>query len=369
MFRADPKRRAWAHGLGLLLLVAVPATFAGLACEAGGSKSWAKGKRGEGKAEALQVATTSLESANIERHYRTSGTLTAMREAQIVATELGVIRAIAAEEGDEIKKGQTLARLDGRELALQASQAKLQLKNLERELKRLESVKGGAISAEEIDKQRYLVQEARVTAQLSNVQAKQTVVRAPFGGTLVERFVDEGNLATTATPLFRVADLSALELELFLPEKDAATVKKDAEVHIELVDGSTFVASIIRRAPVVDPLTGTVKFTVRAGEFPPAAKPGAFARAQVLVDEREDVASIANSAVFEVEGRPHVYRIVDGKAQRAEVKLGLEGSERIEVLEGLGKDDVVVLEGRAGITEGMPLRPAPVGDSGTPEES
>jgi multidrug efflux pump subunit AcrA (membrane-fusion protein) len=188
VFRAKLIRRARAHGLQIL----IAATFVGVGvsasgCEAGGSKSWAKGPRGEGKAEALQVATTQLSPADIERHYRTSGTLTAMREAQIVATEMGVIRAVAAEEGDEIKKGDTLARLDGRELALQASQAKLQLKNLERELQRLESVKGGAISAEEIDKQRYLVQEARVTAELSNVQAKQTVVRAPFNGTLVER--------------------------------------------------------------------------------------------------------------------------------------------------------------------------------------
>jgi membrane fusion protein, multidrug efflux system len=340
---------------------------AATACDGAGSRSWAKDKTEDrgGRAEPLQVATTSLRPASIDRHYRTSGTLTARREAQIVATQVGIIRAVAVEEGDHVKPGATLARLDGRELALQADQARVQLHNLQRELDRLESVKLGAISAEEIDKQRYLVEEARVLADLTKVQSKQTIVRAPFEGTIVERFVDEGNLATTATPLFRIADLGALELELFLPERDAATVKRDADVEIELIDGTSFIAKIVRRAPIVDPLTGTVKFTVRATEYPDAAMPGAFARAQVLVDARQNAPSLARSAVFEVEGEPHVFVLVEGKAQRLPVKLGLEGSDRVEILEGLSENDVVVLEGNAGITEGMPLRASasPAGQS------
>jgi membrane fusion protein (multidrug efflux system) len=325
------------------------------ACQGPGSNSWAAGaKKEDGKA--LRVATTQLEPARIERHYRTSGTLQAIRSAEIVATELAVIKAIEVEEGQEVKQGDLLARLDGREQALTSAAASLQLENLQRELARLESVSKGAIAAEEIDKQRYAVEEARVSARLSKHQAKQTVVRAPFSGTVVERLVDVGNLATTATPLLRLADLSVLELELHLPERDAATVPVGAVVAIELVDQSTFTAEVFRKAPVVDALTGTVKLTIQARSFPATAMPGAFARARVLVAAIEDAPSIERSALFEVEGRPHVYVIVDGKAQRTVVELGLEGAERVEIRDGLAPDDIVVLEGDAGITEGMPLR-------------
>ena len=342
-----------------------------VACGDAGGNSWGgKGGKGGGKEkESLRVATVRLQPADIERYYRTSGTLKARREAQLVALQVGVIEAITVHEGDRVKEGDALVRLDGRQLSMQAAADRLAAENLARELERLEAIDKTAVAREEVDKQRYAVEEARVSAKLSRFQAKQTIVRAPFDGTIVERFVDEGNLANTATPLFRVADLSALDLELHVPEKDAATVKDDAEVEVELVDGSSFVASIFRRSPVVDPLTGTVKLTVRADKFPPTAKPGAFARARVLVDAREAAPSIPRTAVFEVEGEKHVYVVVDGKARRTKVDVGLEGATLVEIRSGLGPDDVVVIDGNAGITEGMPLHPDEQPSAGDAKEN
>ncbi len=212
-----------------------------------------------------------------------------------------------------------------------------------------------AISREEIDKQRYLVEQARAGLKLSRHQAKQTVIRAPFAGTIVTRYVDAGNLATTATPLFHLADLSVLELPLHLPEKDAASVSVGADVEVELVDGTEFTAKIERRSPVVDPLTGTVKFTMQTRESPKNAAPGAFARARVLVDRRDRAPGLPRRAVFQLDGKPHVFVVAEGKAERREVKLGLEGGERVEIIAGLSPEDAVVVEGNMGITEGMPL--------------
>lgn len=335
-----------------------------------------EGKKGPGPGgggpqgeAAMQVKVVRLVTAPIERWYQSSGTLEAIRSAELVAVQPAIIEKVLVDEGDEVQEGQLLARLDGRALSLQADAARVELENLEAELGRLESVQGDAISREEIDKQRYLVEQARAGVRLSRHQAKQTVVRAPFVGTIVTRYVDEGNFASTSTPLFHLADLRVLELPLYLPEKDAATVVVGADVTIELVDGTTFTAKIERRAPVVDPLTGTVKFTIRTRKAankatgkseittPPGAAPGAFARAKVLVDRREAAPSLPREAVFQLEGKPHVFVVAEGKAQRREVKLGLEGTERVEILAGLTKDEPVVAEGNAGITEGMPLVP------------
>jgi len=348
------------------------------------------GGGGPGEAEAMQVKVVRLATAPIERWYQSSGTLAAIRSAELVAVQPAIIEKVLVDEGDQVQEGQLLARLDGRALSLQADAARVELENLEAELKRLESVQGDAISREEIDKQRYLVEQARASVRVSRHQAKQTVVRAPFSGTIVTRYVDEGNFASTSTPLFHLADLRVLELPLHLPEKDAATVAVGSDVEIELIDGTTFTAKIERRSPVVDPLTGTVKFTIRtrkafgaAGDdhggppkkaaagapggkgaadptTPPGAAPGAFARARVLVDRRAAAPSLPREAVFQLEGKPHVFVVAEGKAQRREVKLGLEGSERVEILAGLTKDEPVVAEGNAGITEGMPLVPVPI---------
>ncbi len=305
----------------------------------------------------MQVKVVHLQPATIERYYRSSGTLEALRSAELVAVQPAIIKEVLVDEGDVVKKDQRLARLDGRELSLQADAAKVELANLEAELRRLESVRSDAISKEEIDKQRYLVEEARSALKLSRHQAKQTVIRAPFAGTIVTRYVDEGNLATTATPLLHLVDLSVLELPLHLPERDAATVGIGSEVEVELVDGTRFVAKLERRAPVVDPLTGTVKFTMRARQAPDGAAPGAFARAKILVDARQQAPSLPRTAIFEVGAQAHVFVVDDGKAARREVELGLSGTERVEILAGISAEDAVVVEGSAGITEGMPLLP------------
>jgi membrane fusion protein (multidrug efflux system) len=369
--------------IALVTSILVTAGLA-LACEGGSSRSWAGegkhrgkgGKRGGrggkhggpgghgGKAEQdiVTVETETVSPARIERRYRTSGTLQALRTAELVAVQPGIIKAINVEEADSVEKDHVLAKLDGRELALQASRANLEVRNLEQELGRLEQVAArNAVAREELDKQRYAVLEARAAAKLSRHQARQTVVRAPFSGTITKRHVDVGNLATTATPLFELADLSALELELHLPEKEATNVKLDSAVDLELLDGTTFVARVIRRAPIVDPLTGTVKFTVHTTDAPPGALPGAFVRARVLVDMRESAPSLPASAIFEVEGSPHVYVVREGKARRVPVELGLEGETRAEVLGGLGPDDQVVTQGSHDITEGMPLAAKPAG--------
>lgn len=379
-----PGRRSgpWSpKALSILLVAAlgtsVPACDGAMGGGPGGGKGpgGGEGKKGSGPGggppgeAAMQVKVVRLVTAPIERWYQSSGTLEAIRSAELVAVQPAIIEKVLVDEGDEVQEAQLLARLDGRALSLQADAARVELANLEAELGRLESVQGDAISREEIDKQRYLVEQARASVKLSRHQAKQTVVRAPFPGTIVTRYVDEGNFASTSTPLFHLADLRVLELPLHLPEKDAATVAVGADVTIELVDGTTFTAKIERRAPVVDPLTGTVKLTIRtrkaAGKptgkpertMPPGAAPGAFARAKVLVDRREAAPSLPHEAVFQLEGKPHVFVVVEGKAQRREVELGLEGTERVEILAGLTKDEPVVAEGNAGITEGMPLVP------------
>lgn len=348
--RVSARPRGFSGGRWVLALALV--TAAPAACGGPGSKSWAaEGKRDDGT---LKVATVSLAPRAIERHYATSGTLRARRSADLVATQPALVDALLVEEGDHVEDGQVLARLDGRGVALQAAAAGVQLKNLERELERLESA-GGVISKEELDKQAYAVAEARAAVKLQRHQIGLTSVRAPFTGTITARKIEVGALAGTATPLFSIADLTVLEIDLHLPERDAATVKIDAEVELELVDGSTFAGKIVRRAPVVDASTGTVKFTVRASAFPANAAPGAFARARVLVDVRPAAPSLPRGAIFEIEGAPHVYVIDEGKARRRPVELGLVGTDAAEIVSGVGPEDIVVADGNAGITEGMPL--------------
>jgi len=306
----------------------------------------------------LAVELTALAPATIERHYRASGTLEPLRRAQVRPVRAGIIQALEVEVGDTVTREQVIARLDGRELSLQAKRDSIDATNVEAELDRLRGLDGsGAVARQEIDARRYELESAKAAARLSRAQASTMTVRAPFAGTVTAREVDVGNLAGSTTVIYEIADLSALELPLHLPEREAARVAVGNSVEIELIDGSTFTGAVIRRAPIVDALTGTVEFLVRAEDYPPLAVPGAFVRARVLLERREDAPSVAAKAAFTLEGQRYVYVLREGKARRVAVEVGLEGHDRVEILAGLSADDRVLSDAN-GITEGLPIKAA-----------
>jgi membrane fusion protein (multidrug efflux system) len=341
-----------------VLALAVLPALVGAGCSGGGpSKSWAAERRKE--AEPLAVAVEPPTVATLERFYESSGTLVARRQADVVAVQTGVIVGLEVEEGDRVVADQLLARLDGRRFALEAERAAVEARNASLELERLRSGAAAAvIPREEVERQRYALDTAIAAAKVSKQQVRESAVRAPFAGTVMRRHVDPGNLATTATPLFTIADISALELELHLPEREASGVPVAAPVAVELLDGTTFTGSVLRRAPMVDTVTGTVRVTILVESPPPSALPGSFARAKVLVERSENTLAIPRSALVRVEGQPHVFVLVDGKAKRVPIQLGIEAAERYGVLGGLAPDDRVVVDAGAGIHDGLPLRAA-----------
>ena len=333
--------------------------MAALVLSACGGEAGANGKGGgKGKpAEPLAVAVTAIAPAEIDRYYRTSGTLRALRSAELVALQPGVVLELRVEEGDRVKAGDTLVRLDGRGFKLQAARDALTAKNASQELRRLEQLADN-LPREELDKQRYALENALASAQVSRHQANQTIVVAPFDGTITRRAIDVGNLATASTPLYSLADLSVLDVDLHVPEREASAVQAGAPATLELQDGTRFAAAVERRSPVVDPLTGTVKFTVRAREYPAGAVPGAFVRAELRVERRTAAPSLPRTAVFELEGVTHVYVVEDGRARRRPVELGLVGETLAELRGGLEPGAVVVADAGDGVTEGMPVKVA-----------
>lgn len=320
-----------------------------------GGRGGGRGGRGGGEKEPLVVELVSLERHELVEYYEGSGTLQAVRRAQLRPQRAGVVVSLEVEEGDVVEEGQLLAKLDGRELNLMAKRDKVAAKNAKEQLERLNAIPD-AVSEEERDLQRFEVQSAKASAALSRYQARQMKVEAPFNGTIVVRPVDEGNLATTTTIIYEIADLSALEVELFIPERDAAAIQTGAAVELAAVDGSRFQAKVARRAPIVDALTGTVKFTVQADNPPEAAMPGGFVRAFIELRRKPDAQSLPQSAVIDLDGEDVVFVHADGVVHKRVVESGMRGDQFVEVVSGLGVEDQAVREASTNFTEGMPVR-------------
>jgi membrane fusion protein (multidrug efflux system) len=169
--------------------------------------------------------------------------------------------------------------------------------------------------------------------------------------------VDIGNLATSTTVLFELADMSTLELDIYAPELDASTIKIGASVALSLVDSSTFVAKITRRAPIVDAMTGTVKLTARIDDPSPRAVPGAYVKANVTRETKPRALTVPLAATVEIGGAPHVYVIEAGVAKKVPVSLGITEEPLVEIVDGLNDAQVIVADPSDDLEDGMAVKP------------
>src|SRR3546814_639609 len=127
--------------------------------------------------------------------YSGTASLKAVREAQVVSMTSGVLLKLMAEEGDPVKAGDVLARLDPDRKGLALAQAEAQLQKLEREYKRSQELfERQLVSADANDKVRSDLEVQRAAVKIARLELSYTSITAPISGVIAQRMVKVGNL-------------------------------------------------------------------------------------------------------------------------------------------------------------------------------
>ena len=278
------------------------------------------------------------------------------------AEATGRVLAVYADTGDRVEEGAVLLRLDvGRTTsAVKAAQAALaqseaRLQQAERELERTERlVASGGLPEQRLDDARDTVRMSRASRDAARAEAKlarrgltEAVVRAPFGGTVVERPIEVGEWASPGSALLTLADTSLLKARVLLDPREALDVEVGSAVEATVFarPGERFTGRVLRVGDVVNPQTRRLPVEIEIDDPDTRLRPGLVGRFTVDTGEPRQVLRIAPEAVFERFGRQHVYVIKDGIAYRREVTLGPMRPDAIELLSGVEDGDVVVTKG------------------------
>ena len=262
------------------------------------------------------------------------------------------------EEGQHVRAGQTLVRLDSARAALQAAQAASQMRKLESNYARSRQLAAQKlISANDIDQIRFDLENARAANRLANLEVSYAHVTAPISGIIASRSIKPGNFVQINTPIFRIVDTSKLEAVLNVPERELATLKPglQVELQVDALPGKVFNGTIDRVAPVVDSGSGTFR-VICAFAGGGLLQPGMFGRIRIDHDQRTDALVVPRTALLEEEGDPAVYTIRDGKAARVSVKLGYIDGEWVEIRDGLKTGEQVVTAGKVALREGTAVQ-------------
>jgi RND family efflux transporter MFP subunit len=392
--------------LGLLVLLAgggyviKKQFFNGDVAQANANGETKAGAKKDSADEAVPVELVKAEEGAISAFVSSTANLKARRDVELAARAEGVVREVLVEEGNLVREGQVLCRLDDRAVkirlestAQKLAQARLQhdkarirheksgtqISNTEAEVKRSEKAFAeGLVSAKEVDDLRYQLAELQHDQQVAASEQKefthhveeldaelaqvkydlsQTEVVAPFSGYITERKVELGQTVRNLDPLFRLGAFSPLEADVHLSERDARRVRPGQKAAFTLGAGSEEAeGEVLRISPVVDNSTGTVKVTLTVQPPGQLFKPGAFVRVDIETDSREKTTLIPKRALVQQDGQTFVF-VADGEqAKRREVKLGYESEGAVEILDGVTLGENVIVAGQGNLKEGSKIK-------------
>ena len=303
-----------------------------------------------------------------------SGTVMAEREATVRAQVSGSVLQVTAAEGQTVRRGAVLARIEDQALSdAQASaqsavrSAEQSLNLAEREAGRAESlVRGGALAERELDAARNTVSVAQ--AQLADArsrlasaakQLENLTVRSPIDGVVAARPANAGDVVSPGTELFRIIDPRSMRLEASVPTESLAAVRVGLPVTFQVrgYPGQTFDGRIERISPAADPVTRQVSIFVTIPNTAGRLVAGLFAEGRIAQESREALVAPLAAVNTDNPRQPWVLRVTGGKAERAPVTLGLrdDQTERVELTGGVKEGDRLLVGPAQAITPGTPL--------------
>jgi RND family efflux transporter MFP subunit len=353
-----------------VLNVAFLLAVAALPAAAGCRKSEAESAH-SGKAEAaapLAVKEATAQALKVPRTLTLSGSLIGSEEAKVAAGAAGKVLSTNVERGSVVHKGALLAKLDARALGAQAAEAAAQVESLKAQeaqakldCQRTEQMfQKGAISKADYDKSRtqcetskWSVSAAEARRSLTAEALRDTEIRAPFSGMIVERFVTAGEYVRPDSPVVSLVDVDALRIELTVPEADVATIKQGMTVdfHTASNDGPAYHGKIRYVGPSVRQQTRDAVVEAAIDNQGHDLRPGMFVTARLALGE-QTLAAVPESAVRNEGTLHHVFMVVGGRLEDHLVQVDQTRGGLVPIVNGIKVGDKVVVDVTADMRDG-----------------
>ena len=302
----------------------------------------------------IPVEVNDVSRGDISAYYSNTATLEAVGEATVVSKVRGIVQQIMAEEGDNVRSGQVIAKIEDDQYRIEKERAKATMDRLYNEYQRnKELFEKSLISAEVYDNSRFEYESQKSAYELAQLNYEYTSIKSPISGVVSERFIKVGNMIGTDQQVFEVTDFDPIQANLFIPEHERAKIKagQRAELIADAIPGRVFTGKVERISPTIDPQTGTFKVTVYLDDNQDVLRPGMFGRVKIVYDTRTNTKMIPKAAVISEDETQSVFVIKDSLAFRKVIRTGYVNGNSIEVIDGLDDGEIVVTTGQGSLTD------------------
>ena len=294
-----------------------------------------------------------------------------IRTVGVNAQLSGILLSLKAEEGHRVRQGDVLAEIDARELEAQARSAEAALKFAQSTVERSEQLfKQQIITVAELERDRASFESAKASAEQLKTRLGYAHVLAPITGIITEKRIEAGDIVSSSTRLFSVADVSTLVTRIQVSELEVSTLRPGELVPltVDALGGKLVNGRIRRIFPSADSATRLVPVEVAlSGAQLANLRPGYTVRATLALDRRDDALLVPSRAVSGPAGARAVYLVKGGVVERRAVRVGSDMAGLSEILDGVSEGDSVITSGTSMIREGAKAKVVePLGDQVPP---
>ena len=284
-------------------------------------------------------------------------------EGVVVMSEIpGRIERIGFIEGENVRSGQLLVKLDSSVLTAEFDRAEASRALSEKNYKRSTALlNDNAISEIEHDEAYALWQLDEATTRLAKAQRQKTVIKTPFAGTIGLRNVSLGDYIQPGQPLVNLEDVSQLKIDFSVPEKYSSKIKAGQKFSVTTAayGDRQFVGQVYAVNPLIDAKSRTLVLRGRIDNQEGLLRPGLFAKVKLVLSTKADSIFIPEQALIPQPATQLVFKVVDGAAQMVPVQTGQRRKGWVEVVDGLVAGDIVITGGHQKIGPGSPVHSIP----------
>ena len=290
------------------------------------------------------------------------GSMAANEMVEIKSETDGTLEEVLFTEGQPVKQGDLLIRLDESKFIAAVNEAEANYKLTETTYTRNKQLHGEKlVSQQEYDQSSAQYQASKASLDLKKRLMKDARIYAPFKGIMSSRQVSPGQVIARNTTLTWLIDLDPVKVELNVPERFVSQLQigQKIEIIVAAHPGRTFNGEVFFIAPFVEPATRTALVKARIPNPKAELKPGMFANLNLTLKLKEDAIVIPESSVMASGDRTIIYVLdKDDAAQIRPVKIGMRQAGMVEIVTGLKAGERVVAEGIQKIRPGAKVKPS-----------
>ena len=299
--------------------------------------------------EAVAVTTSTL-----EQRLSAVGSLVSDESVMLRPEIAGRIRDIPFVEGQSVKRGDVLLRLDDNIARAELQQAEANFGLANSKFRRADELqREGFISRQGRDEANNTLQVERANVALARARLDKTVIRAPFDGEIGLRTVSVGDYVTAGQDLVTLQALRQLKVDFRIPELylSQITAGQRLNVAVDALPDRTWTAQVTAISPLVDVSGRALVMRAVVDNADGVLRPGMFARVNLLLAETPALL-VPETALAPRDNRHYVYRVRGETVEEVAVRIGQRRGGQVEVLEGLADGDQVVTAGLQKIQNG-----------------